>query len=131
MPFVLKNTILSGTNVFFIQKPPVVLSGKTKSMPSTGALRRRIRPSERLAEVRASSGRNATPSSLSFAVGFAVLEEEAMVPVRTTARTTTRTPSVDVRSLQQTVASDLRARRELTGQKIGKGLGSEEASPPP
>jgi hypothetical protein len=39
-----KKTIVSGTRVFFIQNPPVVASGKTKSIPSFGARVRFINP---------------------------------------------------------------------------------------
>jgi hypothetical protein len=70
-----------------------------------------MRPRERLAEVSASSGRNSTPSSLSFAVGFARLEAEANV---TTRAAVAAAPTIDpVRRLaftRETIGEGPRAR---------------------
>ena len=48
--------------MFFIQKPPLVVSGKTKSIPSFGAFVRLMSPVARCDGVRAISGRNGIPS---------------------------------------------------------------------
>src|SRR5918996_3234553 len=80
-----KKTIASGTSVFFIQKPPVVSPGKTKSMPSAGAFRRCMRPRARWSDVRATSGRNGTPSRRSFAVASVRAVAPAAAPARTRA----------------------------------------------
>ena len=66
-----KKTIVSGTSVFFIQNPPVVAPGKTKSMPSFGACLRFMSPRVRCAVVLATSGRKITPSRRSTAVALA------------------------------------------------------------
>ena len=50
-PLESKKRIVSGTSVFFIQKPPDVVSGKTKSIPSFGARVRFMSPRERCADV--------------------------------------------------------------------------------
>jgi hypothetical protein len=68
LPAESKKTIVSGTSVFFIQKPPVVVPGKTKSIPSFGAVLRFMSPRARCAGVLAISGRKVTPSSRSTAV---------------------------------------------------------------
>ena len=44
MPAVSKKTIVSGTSVFFIQKPPDVACENTKSIPSAGAFLRNMSP---------------------------------------------------------------------------------------
>jgi hypothetical protein len=88
-PFRSKNTMVSGTRVFFIQKAPVVSRWKTKSIPSAGALRRFMRPRDRASPVIASSGRNATPSSFRRAVGCARSAADASPATRATPMTTT------------------------------------------
>jgi len=73
--------------VFFIQKPPLVVSGKTKSMPSLGARVRFMSPRERCADVFATSGLNVTPSSRSTAVA---LPEACAAPAPASAEATAR-----------------------------------------
>jgi hypothetical protein len=65
-----KKTIVSGTSVFFIQKPPVVVFGNTKSIPSRGTRLRCMSPRLRCAGVFASSGRIVAPSIRKAAFAF-------------------------------------------------------------
>jgi hypothetical protein len=101
-----KKTIVSGTSVFFIQKPPLVDSGKTKSMPSLGARVRFMSPRERSSDVFATSGLNVTPSSRSTAVARSV----AAAPLATTA-----TPA--------SKRATTRIRPRFTSDRVGKARG--------
>ena len=92
-----KNTILSGTSVFFIQKPPPVAWEKTNSIPSTGARFRYIKPalalSRREGELRAQ--RDAVETELAVGDGRRARSPrdaatETRTPSRPRARTATR-----------------------------------------
>ena len=94
LPAESKKTIVSGTSVFFIQKPPVDVPGKTKSMPSFGACVRCMSPRDRCAVVFATSGRKITPSRRSTVVA---LRAPCVPPVAASADAVVRAAAATMR----------------------------------